>query len=568
VAVKRSLRFLLALGCLASCAASVPVVVSPVAAAHGIVVAGHPVAAETGLAVLRAGGNAIDAAIATSFALGVAEPYASGPGGKIVLVYFNAKTRATSAVEALDAAGAAIDVAQQRAMPAEAHSYGYTSVCVPGLVAGLWEAHRKWGTKPWAELVAPAIRLARDGVELLPQARDLFEEQTRKLHRGDPEIARLYLVAGELPAAGAVLKNEDLARTLEAIAREGRDGFYRGAVADAIVAAAQRGGGGLTREDFARYEARLTTPVMMAFRGYWIASAPPPTSGSLMMFAALKVLEGESFGGGPLRSAPNLALVGRVWHEVEPLAYATIGDTPEARADFQRALTPDSIAKLRAKALAAPQKTPAVVLNSPPDDAPDAALLAATTHFIVVDAAGDVVCATQSLSTHFGAGVVAPGTGVALNDSMSNFNFTTPADPGFVAPGRRPRSTISPTIVLRDDRPVLALGAPGSATIPTAILQVLLDRLVLGRPLAEAIGDTRVHFRIPWQPGQTEALEAENSLPAETGRALGPLGWPVVLREPAGRGRYFGGVNAVEINADGGLTGFADPRRTNAARGF
>ncbi|HVS52188.1 MAG TPA: gamma-glutamyltransferase [Opitutaceae bacterium] len=549
-------------------AAEVPVKVGPLVARHGIVVAGHPRAAAAGLEVLKAGGNAIDAAIATSLALGVAEPYASGLGGKIVLVYFDAKTRATSVVDALDVSGATIDVARERAMPVDDHSYGYASVCVPGLAAGLWEAHRKWGTKPWPELVAPAIGLARDGVELLPQARDLFEEQTKKLHRGDPEIARWYLAGGELPATGAVLKNEDLARTLEMVARDGRDGFYRGAIADAIVQAVQRGGGALTRDDFARYEPRLTTPVEMAFRGYWIASAPPPASGSLMIFAALTVLENESFDGGPLRTAGNLARLGRVWREVEPLAYRTIGDGPAAPAAFQRALAPEAIAQIRARALPAPPPVPKKDGQAIEWPRPFETAMAATTHFIVVDAAGDVVCATQSLSTHFGAGVIAPGTGVVLNDSMSNFNFTDPADPGFVAPGRRPRSTISPTIVFSHDRPILALGAPGSATIPTAIAQVLLDRLVLGRPLADAIGDTRVHFNIPWRAGQTESLEAEDSLPAGTIAALAPLGWPVALREAAGRGRHFGGVNAVEINADGTLTGFADPRRTNRAAGF
>ena len=161
-----------------------------------------------------------------------------------------------------------------------------------------------------------------------------------------------------------------------------------------------------------------------------------------------------------------------------------------------------------------------------------------------------------------------PGTGVVLNDSMSNLNFEDSTNLNFVAPGKRPRSTIAPTIVMRDGRPLLVIGVPGSTRIPTAMLQVLLDRLVLNRPLAEAIGDTRVHYRPPYLSGETEMFEAESSLPEKEVAGLQVLGWKVVRPEAAGRGRRFGGVNAIEFNSDGTLTGYADPRRTNAAAGY
>jgi gamma-glutamyltranspeptidase/glutathione hydrolase len=194
--------------------------------------------------------------------------------------------------------------------------------------------------------------------------------------------------------------------------------------------------------------------------------------------------------------------------------------------------------------------------------------MAATTHFIVVDGQGNIVCATQSQSLHFGAGVVPPGTGVVMNNSMSNFSFNDPKNINSVAPGKRARSTIGPTIVLKQGKPSFALGIPGSARIPTALLQVLLDRLVFERPLADAIGDTRFHYVSAYRRDEGEAFEAEQSFPLAESQALQAKGWRVNLPERAGTGRYFGGVNAVEFNVDGTLTGFADPRRTNVAGGY
>ena len=542
----------------------VPVAVAPLLVKHGMVVAGHPQAAAAGLEVLKTGGNAIDAAIATSLALGVAEPYASGLGGKLMLLYYEAVSGKTYVVDAMDVAGS-VDVPAYLKRPEEDHSYGYGAACVPGLAAGLWMAHQKWGTKPWADDVQPAIALARAGFRVLPKSRDLFEEQSKKLHRGDAEIARLYLPGGQLPESGSLLPNPDLAHTLELLAAHGRDGFYRGPVAEAIAAAAAQGGGAITLADLANYEARLVEPLGVEFRGYRVQSAPPPANGAAMFLPALKALEDESFGGGPLRTAANLDRLGRVWRLVEPESYQLIGDTPESRANFERLVAPARIRGLRARAFArAPAPPVAVTLDeSFTEDA-----TAATTHFIVADSHGNVVCATQSLSVHFGAGVVPPGTGVVLNDSMSNFEFKDAKNPDYLAPGRRSRSTVSPTIVLLRGQPVLAIGVPGAARIPTAMLQVLLDYLVLHRRLSEAIGDTRFHFMIPWKKGDIETFEAEQSFPAAQAESLRALGWKVDLSEPAGRGRRFGGINAVELNPDGSLTGYADPRRTNVAVGY
>lgn len=556
-------------------ARDVPVEIVAVTARKGMVVAGHPQAAAAGLAVLRAGGNAVDAAVATSLAVGVAEPYGSGLGGKLLLLYYEAKSGRTRVVEALDVSGSDFEVEAFRRRPEENRRYGYGSVCVPGLAAGLWAAHQRWGGMQWADCVSPAILLAREGFEIRPKSRDFFQEQIEKLRGGDAELARLYLPGGILPVVGARLKNEDLALTMERLAAQGRAGFYGGPVADAILAASQAGGGLMNRADLEAYEARITEPLSLEFRGYQLWGAPPPATGPALFFTIMKVLEETRFSGGPIRAPVNLDLIGRTWREVAPMVSRAIGDVEGARFTYERFVAPEFIEKLRGEVFSPVKKTGAIHEAVPgtrlvgieePGGYEDAA--AATSHFIVVDAAGNIVCATQSQSLHFGAGVVPPGTGVVMNNSMSNFAYNDRASPNFVARAKRPRSTISPTIVTKAGKPVFAVGIPGAARIPTAMLQVLLDRLTLNRPLAEAIGDTRFHFSPALKQGEADVFAAERSLPSDAGAAMANLGWRLELPEEAGRGRYFGGINAVEFNADGSYTGYADPRRTNAAVGY
>jgi gamma-glutamyltranspeptidase/glutathione hydrolase len=544
-------------------AASVPVGVTPVTGRHGMVVAGHPQATQAGVAVLQAGGNAVDAAVAVSLSLGVAEPYGSGLGGKLMLLYYEAATRKTYAIDGMDAAGS-LNVDAYKVRPEDDRSYGYGSVCVPGLAAGLWTAHQKWGRLKWADTVAPATKLAREGFEILPKTRDFFGEQEKKLRRGDAEIARLYLPGGQLPEVGSRLPNADLAHTLELLAQHGRDGFYRGPVAEAIVAASQKGGGVLTLADLASYEARLVEPLQLDFRGYRLLASPPPTNGAPLFLTIMKVLEDETFAG-PLRTPVNLDKIGRVWREVQPLVQRAIADVPEAPFNYEKLVASDSILAIRAKVRAA--DTPVKKVAWLDDSGSSESLAAATTHFAVADAQGNIVCATQSQSLHFGAGVVPPGTGIVMNDSMSNFAYNDAASVNYAAPGKRPRSTIAPTLVLRGGKPVFAIGIPGAARIPTALLQALLDRLAFDRPLAEAIGDTRIHWDNNWRTGE-QSINAEKSYPASDVLALQALGWKVEQAEEAGTGRYFGGINAIEMNADGSYTGYADPRRTNNAAGW
>jgi gamma-glutamyltranspeptidase/glutathione hydrolase len=513
-------------------AAAPPVAVQPVTAPHGMVVAGHPEAAALGAAVLAAGGEAMDAAVAVALALGVAEPYGSGLGGKLMLLYHEAATGRTFAVDGMDAAGHSLDAGAYRQLPAIHRTEGWSAVAVPGLPAALHLAHERWGTRPWAELVEPVAHLARAGATILPKTRDLIAERAGKLQQ-DAALAALFLPGGEPPPAGTRLPQPELAATLETLAAAGAGDFYRGAIAAAMVAAAQAGGGHLTADDLARYEARIVEPLRFSFAGHELHGGPPPTSGATLVAAILARLDAGSLAP-PLRSAANLDRIGRAWREALPAVQASVGDAG----------------------------VPAQVGTGPLDAA---GTHDATTHFVIVDRHGNIVCATQSLSLHFGAGVAAAG--IVMNNSMSNFGFLDPASPNFVAPGRRARSTIAPVVVLREGRPVLALGAPGAQRIPTAVLQVLLDHLALGRDLAEAIGDTRVHWWRPLSSEPADTIEAEDSLDPAAVAGLSALGWRVELREPPGRGLHFGGVNAVQLRADGARVGYADPRRTNAAAG-
>jgi gamma-glutamyltranspeptidase / glutathione hydrolase len=517
--------------------------VTPVHAPHGMVVAIHPEAVALGVEVLRAGGNAMDAAVTVSLAVGVAEPYGSGLGGKLVMLYHDAASGTTTAVDALDAAGSRLDVQRHRALGREASSVGWTSVCVPGLPAGLFEAHRRWGARPWEENVRPVVRLAREGFTLLPGVRQAFVEREDVLNRGDPEVARLYRPGLAAEAEGRKLPNADLGRTLELLAEHGRDGFYRGPVAEALVAAVRQGGGWITAEDLARYEVRFSAPLKLEFAGRTLLAPPPPGHGAPIILATLAAAAKEA-PAGAWRDAANLDRFGRLYLAQSARVRQVIGDAAGTRA--------------AAEALIA---SPA--LASRGDAARDGD---ATTHLIVVDRHGNIACISQSLSLHFGAGVIAPGTGFVLNNTMSNFNYTDPNLPNHAAPGRRPWSTTSPIVVLEGGRPVLTLGLPGGTRIPSGIAQVLADHLQFGRPLATAIADTRVHWVETDEPGPGR-LEAENTLPVATAEALRRMGWNVDTRRVPGASSHFGGVNAVVLEPDGSRTGLADPRRLNVAAG-
>ncbi|TWT90311.1 Gamma-glutamyltranspeptidase precursor [Pseudobythopirellula maris] len=543
-----------------------------IAAERGVVVTGHPDATAAGLAVLRAGGNAMDAAVAASLALGVAEPYGSGLGGKMVLLHREATGGEIGCVEALCPSPAATDVKAFAALSSAKRSRGYHSACVPGLPAGLYAAHQKWGSKPWGELFDDAIRLAEEGVTVSEEMRDLMAPHEKRL-AANPETAPIYLVDGRLPRVGERFSNPDLAGTLRRYRDGGAKGFYTGETAERIVAAAQAAGARLSLDDFRSFQPRFSEPLAINLRGYRVYSSPPPLTGGATVLAVLKGLEQADWPTAAPRDAAYIDRIGRLLQVFYPRISKSAADTPDAARLTRELLADDSIAA--AVELAAnldPQDPKASLVGAHAatgatlDDRDDAS----TTHLVVIDSSGEMVSLTQSLSLHFGACVAPPGTGVLLNDSMSNFAIRTKSSPNYLAPGKRPRSTVAPVLVTRDGLPVLALGIPGGQRIPTTTIQLLADVLLTDTPLEQSFGRPRFHLRRPStskQPPNVIDLEEGASADelATLREELETLGWRTE-RKPH-NGHYFGGGNAARFLAGGRLEGVADDRRTNFADG-
>jgi Gamma-glutamyltransferase len=540
---------------------AVPMPVQVSEARSGMVAAGHPDATAAGVAVLQAGGNAIDAAVAVGFALGVTEPYGSGVGGKLALVYRDARTGKVSVIEALDQASTHLDEDAFRKLPAGARNGGAHSVAVPGFVAGMLEAHARWGTKPRAELLAPAIKLAEQGFEVRQPQVKFFRSQENKM-KANAELGRIYMPGGKIPSAGQRIQNADLGKTLRLIAEKGAAGFYRGPVAEKMVAALQKAGSPIRADDFAGYRARVTEPLMVRFRGMEVYSAPPPVSGGGVFLLALAALDGERIAGDSVLKPEALDHVMRIFLEADAACRGVLGDREESRKAWERLLSARSLADLRKQA-SAPVMTTSAVWASVEDGFE--AMAAETTHFVVVDKAGNVVSATQSQSNHFGSGLVPPGTGVVLNNSMSNFNRTA-GNPNEVKAGRRPRTTIAPAVLVRDGRPVAGIGLPGGSRIPSAMVQVTTDYLMFGRSLEEAIAAPRFH-PVTRRAGQTEnRFETERETDYRVAEALREkFGWKDGTDADT---ESFGGINAVEIMPDGRRRGYADQRRSNTAMGY
>ncbi|HSH08972.1 MAG TPA: gamma-glutamyltransferase family protein [Oceanipulchritudo sp.] len=538
--------------------------IEPVEGRQGMVVAGHPEAAAIGLEVLRAGGNAMDAVVATSMALSVAEPYGSGIGGKGAILYFEAATGQIWYVDGMDAAGAELDVDKLCQADKVSREQGALGVGIPGLVAALDLAHHRWGRRDWPSLVLPAAELAERGSTIVPGMRILLEPRL-ELIQSHPETARIFLPGGQLPEEGARLANPDLGGTLRLIASQRGAGFYEGITAENIVRELRDAGSDLTLEDFRAYRARLGTPLHLEYNGNKIFAGGPPSTGGATALLSLKVLEGYEWPDPAcLRTTGNLDAWGRVLRHVYPQIQATMADIGSALIRYEELLSPQCIGELREAAFGANPTIPEATKNDLLEVSSGGD--AWTTHFVVVDSEGNVASVTQSLSHHFGSGIVAPGTGVVLNNSLVNFSFLDSGEVNYPAPGKRPRSTIAPTLVLRNNRPVLAIGLPGGGRIPTTLLTVLLDYYVFASPLGAAIGAPRFHLRrdLSGQP-ISNTFQVEKGFPAAEVDQLRTLGWTVTEVTDA---EHFGGVTAVEINENGLLKGWADFRRTNQAAGY
>ena len=481
--------------------------VAPVESDRGMVVTAQRLATQVGADVLARGGNAVDAAVAVGYALAVVYPAAGNLGGGGFMTLHLADGRETF-----------VDFREKAPLGASADMYlgpdgnvakgrstlGHLAVGVPGTVAGLELARAAYGTRSRAALLAPAIRLAERGFVLDAGDALLFEVAGEPL-RADPASAAIFAKGGQLPKAGDRLVQKDLAATLKRIAARGPAGFYEGPVADAIVASSRMGGGLLSPADLKGYEARERKPVSCDYRGYRIVSAPPPSSGGVIVCEILNILEAYPLKELGFRSAQS------VHYQIEAMRHAYLdrnsylGDPDFVTNPLDRLLDKNYAASIRAaidpaKAGVSKDLRPGV----PPHESVN------TTHYSIADAEGNAVSVTYTLNEWFGAKVTAAGTGVLLNNEMDDFTSKrgvpnayglVQGEANAIAPGKRPLSSMSPTIVTRDGKPVLVLGTPGGSRIITTVVHTILNVVDYGMDIQEAVDAPRFHQQ--WLPDLT-----------------------------------------------------------------
>jgi gamma-glutamyltranspeptidase/glutathione hydrolase len=547
-----------------SSAASRRVVVAP----RGLVAAPERDAAAVGLAVLRDGGNAVDAAVATAFALAVTYPRAGNLGGGGFLLYRKpdgshaaldfreTAPKALSPASFLDAAG--------RVDPSKSMNGGL-AVGVPGSVAGLAEAHRQWGSRPWAELIAPAIRLAEDGVMVSDRTAETLAEEKSRIAK-DPAAAEIFMKNGEPLRAGDRLVQKDLAGTLRAIAKSGAAGFYAGPVAAAIVKAVLAAGGVMTAKDLTRYRVLPRAPLYGHYRGKTIVTFPPPSSGGIVLLQTLAMLERFDLRASGAGSTLTLHRIVEAERRAFADRSAYLGD-PDAVKVPTAALLDPAYLKARSATIRDDRATPSSEIR--PGTLPSSEG-ANTLHVSVADARGGVLAMTVTLNSWYGAALVAPGTGVLLNNEIDDFSLAkgvanqfglVGGDQNAVAGGKRPLSSMCPTIVEDEPagaRPLLVLGSPGGPTIISAVLQTILHMIDDRMTLQEAIDAPRVHHQ--WIPD--EIAHEPRAFPQEVASGLVKLGHTLKERVP------IGNVCAIGLDAEGHWTGAPDPRDEGVALGY
>lgn len=509
---------------------------APAAGEHGMVVSAQHLATRAGVDVLRAGGNAVDAAVAVGYALAVTFPAAGNLGGggfmtlvrasgeKVFLDFRETAPAAATPGMFLDGKGAPVPRLSTR---------GYLAAGVPGTVAGLEHARQRYGSMSREALIAPAIRLADEGFVLDAGDAGLLGYASADFARDAPSAA-IFMNQGRPFEAGERLVQKDLARVLERISRDGTDGFYRGPVAAAMVSASRAGGGVFAAQDFERYRVREFAPVECDYRGYRIVSAPPPSSGGTVLCQVLNTLEGYPLKALGFRSAQA------VHWQIEALRHAfadrnaLLGDPEFVDNPVARLIDKDYAAKVRAaidpaRAGVSAQIRPGV----PPHEGTN------TTHFSIIDQAGNAAAVTVTLNDAFGARVTVPGTGILLNDEMDDFT-TAVGSPNLyglvqgqanaIAPGKRPLSSMSPTVLLRDGKPVMVTGSPGGSRIITVVLHTILNMVDYGMSVQEAVDAPRFHQQ--WLP---EATWVEPfALSPDTARLLTSMGHQLTVRRTGG----------------------------------
>ncbi|MBO6038101.1 MAG: gamma-glutamyltransferase [Acetobacter sp.] len=508
----------------------------PASGKHGMAVSAHALASKIGAEILDKGGNAADAAVAMGYALAVVYPAAGnlGGGGFMLLrppgqkgVFLDFREKAPLAATAnmyLDAKGNPI---------ADLSTLGWKAVAVPGTVAGLEEVHRRWGRLPRKVVMEPAIRLAQEGFILCQRDADLLATSTVAF-RKDPYARAIFLRPDGLPLqAGDRLIQKDLAHTLDLIAQKGAAAFYKGPIAQTIVNTSRSNGGILQMADFEHYKTRLLPPLTCNYRGFTVETAPPPSAGGIALCEILGILSGYDMHALGLHTAPALHF------QIEAMRHAysdrrNLGDPAFVHNPVAHLLDPAYLAAVRASI---PPKTAipsrSLFMGEPSPEKPQ------TTQFSVIDRDGFAISTTYTLNGWFGARVIGGKTGIVMNDEMDDFSIK-PGTPNMfgipgslanaIAPGKTPLSSMTPTILSRDGKPVLIIGSPGGSRIPTIVLSVVLGVVDYGLDIQQAIDLPRVHEQ--WMPDTVE-VEA-GAITPETQYLLERQGYHFSLHAPWG----------------------------------
>ncbi|MFP4623549.1 MAG: gamma-glutamyltransferase [Gemmatimonadota bacterium] len=534
----------------------------PAVAERGMVVSAHLFASQIGDEILRKGGNAVDAAVATGFALAVVYPRAGniGGGGFMVIRFPDGEATTVDFREKAPlAAHPEMWLDESGEYDSRRHHMSHLAVGVPGTVAGFAYAHDRYGSLPWSELVEPAVRLATDGFDVTPGLAKSLESFQRRASDHPATLATFY-DEGEPYEVGERFRQPELGRTLARIRDSGVDGFYRGETARLLVEEMERGGGIITLEDLARYEPVERDPITGSYRGYGVISMPPPSSGGTALVQMLNILEGYDLAAMGHNSAPYLHRVAEAMRRAYRDRARHLGDTDFVDVPVDRLTSKGYAAELRA-GIDADAATPSSVH--------DTALVGVespeTTHYSVVDGSGLAVSTTYTLEYSYGSGITVPGAGFLLNNEMGDFNpgpgLTTAAgligtEPNLAAPEKRMVSSMTPTILTTPEGELFAVvGSPGGRTIINSVLQVTLNLIDSDMGILQAVEAPRVHHQ--WLPDRLRMERAD---------------WDgSVLTDLRGRGHELdvrgsqGHVHAIRIGADGLRHGAPDPRNEDAA---
>ncbi|MET3696981.1 gamma-glutamyltransferase 1 [Bacillus oleivorans] len=535
----------------------------------GMVATAHPLATEIGADVLRKGGNAIDAAVAIQFALNVTEPMMSGIGGGGFMMVYDAKTKETTIINSRERApqGATPDMfldENGNPIPFSIRHTGGDAVGVPGTLKGLETALEKWGTRPMAQLITPAIKLADQGFPIDSVLAESIADNEDKLAR--TAAKDVFLPNGKPLEEGETLVQKDLAKTFKLIRATGSDALYNGPIGQALADTVQEFGGSMTAADLKKYQVTIDEPIWGEYQGYQIASMPPPSSGGVFLLQMLKILDDFNLSQYDVKSWEKYHLLAEAMHLAYADRAAYAGDPEFVNVPLTGLLHPDyikerqtliSLDRVNPNPQAGdPWKYESDAANYQPTSQPNDRQYGETTHFTVADRWGNVVSYTTTIEQVFGSGIMVPGYGFMLNNELTDFD-AVPGGANEVQPNKRPLSSMTPTIVFKDGQPVLTVGSPGGPTIITSVLQTILHTIEYDMELKSAVEEPRIYTN------NLSSYRYESGIPTE------------VLNRLKGMGHRFGSspttignVQSILIDHENGtFKGVADSSRNGSATG-